>query len=132
MERNGKTGCATGVEEEGNERSPRSQSITKAELTGTQQRVAARAAFPFRAGQGQESESPGCTLKEGLTCRVGLSHGPGSECLIKFPSTKLMFLLLTLILPPSPPGLLTLGFPFLSLFSALLSFALNSYLPNEP
>ena len=29
MERNGKTGCTTSVEEAGNERSPRSQSVTK-------------------------------------------------------------------------------------------------------
>ena len=50
--------CTMDVEEEGNERSPGSQSVAKAELTGGQQRVAARAAFPFRAGQGQESGSP--------------------------------------------------------------------------
>ena len=50
--------CTMDVEEEGNERSPGSQSIAKAEITGGQQRVAARAAFPFRAGQGQEREPP--------------------------------------------------------------------------
>ena len=80
---------------------------------------------PSRSGLARDRRAsrPGCTLKEAPTCRAGLLHGPGSECLIKFSSTKLTFLFLTLILPPSPPGLLTLGFPFLSLFSALLAFA---------
>lgn len=80
---------------------------------------------PSRSGlaRGRRESHQAAPFKEGLTCRVGLLHDPGSECLIKFSSTKLTFLFLTLILPPSPPGLLTLGFPFLSLLSALLFFA---------
>ena len=65
MERNGKAVCTMDVEEEGNERSPGSQSITKAELTGGQQRGASSTAFPFRAGPGRRTVShPGRSLAE--------------------------------------------------------------------
>lgn len=101
MERNGKAVCTMDVEEEGNERSPGSQSITKAELTGGQQRGASSTAFPFRAGPRCRTVShPGCFLEEALTCRVELLHGPGRECLTRLSSTELTFLFLTLILPP--------------------------------
>ena len=81
MERNGKAVCTMDVEEEGNERSPGSQSITKAELTGGQQRGASSTAFPFRAGPGRRTVShPGRSLAEwGSYMALGVNVSRGCQ-----------------------------------------------------